>query len=95
VLRCKTQDQALDRLLFPLTYKGLTPMHVEDSPAWDVLCALTTDWLLNAHSPTEERAVWQLKLKCRRIWENSQHPDVMAAKMLAILTKPQRVQKAA
>jgi hypothetical protein len=60
-----------------------------DCPAWDELCKLTTGWLLNAQSATEERALWQLKLRTRRLYDSASDPNGIAERMLAILSQPQ------
>jgi hypothetical protein len=69
----------------PMTQPAIDP----NVPAWDELCKLTTGWLLNASSPTEERALWQLKLRTRRLYDSASDPNGIAERMLAILSQQQ------
>jgi hypothetical protein len=66
-----------------------------DRPAWDQLCALTTSWLLTAQSAAEEREIWALKLRCRKLYEASPDPEGISRRMLQILTRPAQRQQAA
>jgi hypothetical protein len=53
-------------------------------PAWDQFNEVTTGWLLNAHSPTEERAVWRYKMAARKLYERTHDPEGLALRMLLI-----------
>lgn len=76
----------------PLSLETLMP--TSDRPAWDQFCEITTGWLINAHSPTEERAVWQMKLRARRLYDHARDPEAMACRLLQIVTKTQHQQAA-
>jgi hypothetical protein len=66
-----------------------------NQPAWDQFNAITTDWLLHAHTPLEERAVWALKLRAYRLYHQSHDPEGLAVRLLAIVSKPPRHIRAA
>jgi hypothetical protein len=76
------------------TAEPYTPMDL-NKPAWDQLCALTTSWLLTAQSAAEEREIWALKLRCRKLYEASPDPEGISRRMLQILTRPSERQQAA
>jgi hypothetical protein len=57
--------------------------------------SLTTDWLLNAHTPLEERAVWQMKLRAYRLYHQSHDPEGLAKRLLAIVLRDRHHQQAA
>jgi hypothetical protein len=66
-----------------------------NQPAWDSFNTITTDWLLNAHTPLEERAVWQMKLRAYRLYHQSHDPEGPAKRLLAIVLRDRHHQQAA
>jgi hypothetical protein len=66
-----------------------------NKPAWDQFNAITTSWLLNAHSPLEERAIWSLKMRARKLYEHTHDPEGLALRLLGIIATPQRHRQAA
>ena len=66
-----------------------------NKPAWDQFNAITTGWLLNAHTPLEERAIWNMKVRAYRLYHHTRDPEGVARRLLAIVTKPRRRARAA
>jgi hypothetical protein len=62
---------------------------------WDAFNAITTAWLLHAHSPLEERTVWALKLRAYRLYHQSHDPEGLAKRLLAIVLRDRHHQQAA
>lgn len=66
-----------------------------DQPAWDQFNAITTAWLLDARTPLEERIVWNMKMRARKLYDAARDPEDMARRLLAIVSKDQQHSRAA
>jgi hypothetical protein len=62
-----------------------------NAPAWDQLCAYlhALQMAVEGH-PRAERAVWEQRMRCRRMYEMARDPEAMAKRLLQIVTKPQQ-----